>query len=93
MNEPFSQTGSTLRERLQGYLDALLLDLRSTGERGRLVREMLVTLSLRMGALGIAFIASIIYARTLQARGYGVYAYVIAWYDVALIPVGLGLQE
>lgn len=93
MNEPSPQTGSALRQRLQGYLDALLLDLRSTGERGRLVREMLVTMGLRIGALGIAFVASVIYARTLQARGYGVYAYVIAWYDVALIPVGLGLQE
>lgn len=93
MNAPSSNTRSPLVQRLRGYLDALLLDLRSSGERGRLVREMIVTMGLRMGALAIAFIASIIYARTLQAKGYGVYAYVIAWYDVALIPVGLGLQE
>ena len=82
-----------LKLRLQGYLDALLQDLRSSGERGRLVRDTLITLTLRGGALGIAFIASIIYARTLKASGYGVYAYVIAWYDVAMIGVGLGMQE
>lgn len=82
-----------LKDRIKGYLDALLLDLRSAGERGRLVRETVITLALRMGALGIAFIASIIYARTLKASGYGIYAYVIAWYDVTLIGAGLGLQE
>lgn len=93
MHHPQPSLTAKLKDRIKTSIDALILDLRSTGERGRLVREMLVTMGLRMGALAIAFIASIIYARTLQARGYGVYAYVIAWYDVALIPVGLGLQE
>ncbi|MFI4968434.1 MAG: polysaccharide biosynthesis C-terminal domain-containing protein [Gammaproteobacteria bacterium] len=93
MHHPQPSLIQRLKDRIKASLDALLLDLRSTGERGRLVREMIVTMGLRVGALGIAFIASIIYARTLQAKGYGVYAYVIAWYDVALIPVGLGLQE
>lgn len=82
-----------LKRRILGYVETLSVDLRSTGERGHLVRQTLITLALRVGALGIAFVASIIYARTLKASGYGVYAYVIAWYDVALIGVGLGLQE
>ena len=50
-------------------------------------------LTLRAGALGVAFIAGIIYARTLKASGYGIYAYVLAWNDVVLITVGLGLPE
>lgn len=93
MNSPPSRTGSPLTHRLRIYVDALLFDLRSSGERGRLVRETLVMLTMRVTALGVAFVAGVIYARTLKASGYGIYAYVIAWNEVMLTLVSLGLPE
>ena len=93
MHHPQPSLTRRFKDRIKTSLDALLLDLRSTGERGRLVRETLSVLTLRAGALGVAFIAGIIYARTLKASGYGIYAYVLAWNDVVLITVGLGLPE
>lgn len=78
---------------LQGYLETFLQDLRAGGERGLLVRQTLYTLALRVGALVVAFVAGVIYARTLKASGYGEYAYVVAWNDIGLMIVGLGLPE
>ena len=69
MHHPQPSLTQRFKDRIKTSLDALLLDLRSTGERGRLVRETLSVLTLRAGALGVAFIAGIIYARTLKASG------------------------
>ncbi len=77
--------------RLRRLLHILHTDLRTDTERGRLVRSAGVTAGLKIGAMLIAFGASLIYARALEPHGYGLYAYVIAWAALLTIPAGLGL--
>src|SRR5579885_2883290 len=91
-----TESGTSLKRpflMIQRGIAALRLDFHPRSERGVLVRQALGTISLRAGALLIAFIASILYARTVGAYGYGLYAYVLAWSAVVAIPAGLGLSE
>ncbi|MGB8716018.1 MAG: oligosaccharide flippase family protein, partial [Rhodanobacteraceae bacterium] len=48
---------------------------------------------LRGGALMLAFVASLLYARVLGPHDYGLYAYVLAWSAVMTIPASLGLPQ
>lgn len=66
-------------------------ELRPDTEKGRMVRATGLTVALKIAAAGLAFIASLLYARTLGPHGYGLYAYVIAWSALLTIPAGLGL--
>lgn len=72
-------------------LDTLRADLRPDTERGAMVRSAGLTASFKIIATLIAFGASLIYARALGPRDYGLYAYVIAWATLITIPVTLGL--
>lgn len=51
------------------------------------------TTLLKVVSLGLAFLASLVYARTLGPDGYGQYAYVIAWVTLLTIPASLGLPQ
>lgn len=66
-------------------------DLRPDTERGQLVRSAVATAAMKVGATGVAFLASLLYARVLGPHDYGLYAYVIAWTAVLTIPASLGL--
>lgn len=46
-----------------------------------------------MASLGLALLASLVYARMLGPHDYGLYAYVTAWGAVLAIPTGLGFQQ
>lgn len=72
-------------------LATALGDLRSRSERGALVRSATGTILMKGGSIGLAFIASLIYAHALGPHAYGQYAYVIAWTSVLAIPAGLGV--
>jgi O-antigen/teichoic acid export membrane protein len=75
---------STIKARIRTDLDA-------NTERGRMVRSAGVTTAIKVGAIAIAFLASLIYARALGPHDYGLYAYVTAWVAVITIPVAMGL--
>jgi O-antigen/teichoic acid export membrane protein len=68
-------------------------DLFDSGLRGKLVRTTLTTGAIKFGSLGIAFIASLLYARALGPTEYGAYAYVLAWTALLTIPSTLGLPQ
>ncbi|MGH7058476.1 MAG: oligosaccharide flippase family protein, partial [Acetobacteraceae bacterium] len=78
---------------LRGLRDTLSADLRAGTERGKLVRSAGVTAALKLGAVLLAFGASLIYARALKPHGYGLYAYVIAWTALFTVPAGLGFSS
>lgn len=56
-------------------------------------RDSIATLLLRLVSLAIAFVASILFARSIGPAGYGDYATVIAWTTLLIIPAALGLPE
>lgn len=72
-------------------LATALGDLRSRSERGALARSATGTILMKGGSIGLAFIASLIYAHALGPYAYGQYAYVIAWTSILTIPAGLGV--
>jgi O-antigen/teichoic acid export membrane protein len=78
---------------LHQLMQTLRDDLKSGTERGRLVRSATATASMKAIATGIAFIASLLYARVLGPHDYGLYAYVLAWTGVLTIPASLGLPQ
>jgi O-antigen/teichoic acid export membrane protein len=57
------------------------------------VRTTLLTGVIRCGALGLAFVASLLYARALGPTEYGRYAYVLAWTALLTVPASLGLPQ
>ncbi len=48
---------------------------------------------MKVGATGIAFLASLLYARVLGPHDYGLYVYVIAWTAILTIPASIGLPQ
>jgi O-antigen/teichoic acid export membrane protein len=66
-------------------------DLRPGTERGRLVRATVATATMKVAATGIAFLASLLYARVLGPHDFGLYAYVMAWTAVLTIPASMGI--
>jgi O-antigen/teichoic acid export membrane protein len=76
---------------LRNLISTLRADFRPDTERGRMVRSTLVSISLKVGSASLAFISSLLYARTLGPHDYGLYAYVLAWSAVLTILSGLGL--
>lgn len=75
------------------FVGALAADLDSNTRRGRLVRSAAITVAIKIGAILIAFIASLVYARTLGPLGYGQLSYVMAWVALLTIPASLGLPN
>jgi O-antigen/teichoic acid export membrane protein len=78
---------------MQQLVRTLRDDLRPDTERGRLVRSAVATAAMKVGATGIAFLASLLYARVLGPHDFGLYAYVIAWTAVLTIPASLGFPQ
>lgn len=74
-------------------LRTLWTDITDSGLRGQLVRSTAATGIVKFGSLGLAFIASLLYARTLGPSEYGAYAYVLAWAALLTIPGSLGLPQ
>ncbi|MBT8240079.1 MAG: oligosaccharide flippase family protein, partial [Acidimicrobiia bacterium] len=72
----------------QGYLGRIL-----RVARGRLGRQTLVTLFIRVGALGLALLVAIVLARMLGTEGYGAYSLAFAWVQILLIPGLLGMDS
>lgn len=68
-------------------------DLRHDGLRGSLVRTTILSGAIKCGALGLAFLASLLYARALGPAEYGRYAYVLAWTALLTVPASLGLPQ
>jgi O-antigen/teichoic acid export membrane protein len=51
------------------------------------------TLALRVASLGLLFACHLLLTRTLGARGYGLYAYAVAWLNVLIVPATLGADR
>ena len=60
---------------------------------GRLGRQTVVTLVIRVGALGLALLVAIVLARMLGTEGYGAYSLAFAWVQILLIPGMLGMDS
>ncbi|HWG10383.1 MAG TPA: flippase [Rhodanobacteraceae bacterium] len=78
---------------MRRLIQTLRDDLQSGTERSRLVRAAVATAAMKVTATGIAFLASLLYARVLGPHDYGLYAYVIAWTAILTIPASLGLPQ
>lgn len=65
----------------------------SSSDRAMLMRSVVSTASIKAGSIGIAFLASLIFARALGVHGYGIYAYVLAWTSLLAIPSSLGINH
>ena len=76
---------------LRDLIHAVRADLHPRTVRGTMVRSAALTAGIRVGSVSVAFIASLLYARTLGPHDYGLYAYVIAWTTLLAVPSGLGL--
>lgn len=82
-----------MRNSLRTLLHTIGADLRPDTARGQLVRSAGATMAFKMLGAAVAFAASLLYARALGPRGYGLYAYVIAWSAVLTVPAGLGMAK
>jgi O-antigen/teichoic acid export membrane protein len=60
--------------------------------KSKLTKGTIGTFGLKLAAVGISFITSILLARLLGTKGYGVYSYINAWILLLQIPAGLGLR-
>jgi O-antigen/teichoic acid export membrane protein len=78
------------RDRPESDLKRSAPDLRSAGP---LLRGATGVFSARAGAIAIEFILTLFLARTLDASGYGVYAYVLSWVALLAIPATLGVDR
>ncbi|MFQ5926348.1 MAG: lipopolysaccharide biosynthesis protein, partial [Terriglobia bacterium] len=58
-----------------------------------LARGSVATVVLRACSLGLKMLVGILFARMLSAKGYGVYAYAVAWLATLMIPTTLGLDH
>ena len=58
-----------------------------------LFRAAAGTLTLRVVSLGLVFACHLLLTRTLGGRGYGLYAYALAWLNVMLVPATLGADR
>jgi O-antigen/teichoic acid export membrane protein len=83
--------GETPTMHLNSIKALMRADLDADTERGRMVRSAGVTTAIKIGAIVIAFLASLIYARALGPHDYGLFAYVTAWVAIITIPVAMGL--
>lgn len=68
-------------------------DLHPHTQRGQMIRSAAGAGTLKAASIGLAFLASLLYARTLGSHGYGAYAYVMAWATILTVPAGLGLSQ
>lgn len=74
-------------------LERLQAGLRADTEQGSLFRSAAMMVLLKIAASAVAFLASLIYARALGPKDYGLYAYVLAWTSVMAIPASLGIPH
>lgn len=59
--------------------------------RGHLKKGSVGVFALRIFSLGLSLIIATLFARLLGAKGYGTYAYTMAWINLIVIPANLGL--
>lgn len=57
-----------------------------------MARGASAVLLIQVGGAGLSYLSHIVLARVLDAAGYGVYSYVMAWTSLLAIPAGLGLS-
>lgn len=58
-----------------------------------LIKGSVGTFALKVISTGLAFIISLLLARLLGAKGYGIYAYAMAWASLLAVPSALGLDR
>lgn len=51
-----------------------------------------IVLSIQIAGAGLSYLSHVVLARVLDAAGYGVYAYAMAWLAVLAVPAGLGFN-
>lgn len=61
--------------------------------RGRLGRQTIGTLLLRVGALVLALLMAVVLARLLGPEGFGAYSLAYAWIQILLVPGMLGMDS
>ena len=81
------------RRRIKALVQILLNREGQGGLRAYLVQGAAWSFALKIAATGLAFITSIILARTLGAGGYGTYAYALALVGLLGVPASLGLPQ
>jgi len=58
-----------------------------------LIKGSAGTFALKVISTGFAFVISLLLARLLGAKGYGIYAYVMVWVNLLAVPSALGLDR
>lgn len=61
--------------------------------KGKTAKGAVGSFALRIGSTALGFIISILLARLLGVKGYGVYSYAFAWTNLLVIPAMLGLNQ
>ena len=67
--------------------------LRSSNLTGRTSRNALGSLTVRMGAVLLAFLLSVVLARLSGMYQYGSYVYAVGWLNVLLVPATFGFDK
>src|SRR2546422_3168708 len=71
----------------------LALTLRTpAGTAGRVARGAVDTFALKISYIGFSFIVSVLLARGLGTRGFGIYSYSLAWVLFLAVPATLGMD-
>jgi len=81
------------RRRIKALIQILLNRKGQGSLRAYLVQGAAWSFALKIAATGLAFITSIILARTLGAKGYGTYAYAMSLVGLLGVPATLGLPQ
>ncbi len=61
--------------------------------RSHLTKSALGTFLLKVSSVGLGFLTSLFLARMLGAKGYGAYAYAMAWVGLLGVPATLGFHQ
>ncbi len=87
------KAASRVRRRIKALTQILFNREEHSGLRSYLIHGASWSFALNIGSTGLAFITSIILARTLGAKGYGTYAYALSLVGLLGVPATLGLPQ
>ncbi len=59
----------------------------------RFIKGVAGSLGLKIAYTGLTFLTSVIIARLLSVKGFGIYTYVLAWVNLLRVPATLGLDQ
>ncbi len=89
---PTVRSSRPLAARAAGFVGRVFQLERAGNLRQQLVGGTVATAAIKAAGVGFSFVIGVILARTLGPKGFGVYAYALAWVNLLALPAAAGLH-